>query len=190
MKVVGPLMRSIQTYPGHDCLFAKCLHPVKGDHGIHSDDDCLIVRAELEDGRNAALVLTLFSGRYPSTIPAEWLARDTSMYPRASDLSLHVQRPRGTHGHPCEFFGGQSPCMIADTGALKAVDIFAGFPSGGTVEGRRRQEAVPANQWRHRYEAAKQIGSPNPINTAVARELWERLEARFVELVGTVDLTS
>lgn len=174
------------TFPGHDCLFAACKHPVKGEHGIHSDDDCLIVRAELEDGRNAALVLSLFSGRYPSTVPADWLARDTCTYPRASDLSLHVQMPRGTRGYPCEFFGGETPCMIGDTGALKAVAIFAGFPSDGTVEGLRRQERIPANQWNHRYEGAKQIGSPNPVNTAVAPELWERLEARFVELVGAI----
>jgi hypothetical protein len=170
--IVGLIDRRTMVTPGHDCIYAPCTHTPKGDHGINADDDWLAVVAEISDGRKIALSLQLDSGRFPATIPAshwsDWLP--PMVYPRASDLSLHVQRSRhDLGGHACEWFGQGGRCDVEYTTALGAISLFSGFtfPSASFAD-RERSFREPAERW-------KAQGGPDEA-------LWTRLSDELREL--------
>ena len=127
-KLVGPIERIDRTFEGWDCLRAPCETCKAGErrHGVHCAEQHLVVRGELEDGRRVALALTVFTGVYPETVPL----RDRTpfrpdYYPKASDLSLHVQMPTDSPGtHKCAWFGERGRCYVDWTTALSAEEIY------------------------------------------------------------------
>ena len=166
MSIVRPIQRITKTFEGYDCLFAPCKHDKQGQHGIHCEEMHLVVLTEISDGRHVALVLTLYTGKFPSTVPPSHLSTHPSIYPRAADLSLHVQ---AKIGHTCCWFGDRGFCQVPFTTALGASELFA----NASYAVLREAEQATADRWKANGE------KPDD-------ELWGRLEARLRKLV--VDL--
>jgi hypothetical protein len=136
-KIVGAIERIDRTFEGWDCVRApceRCKGRERDNHGIHSAERHLVVRTELDSGRRVALVLTIVTGVFPATVPeaiarsvnrmTDSQGREYDYYPRANDLSLHVQMPRGSGGHACCWFGEHGRCHVDYTTALGADEMF------------------------------------------------------------------
>lgn len=87
--------------PGFDCITGThCEHAGKPglNHGIHGDEYGYAVGGEMSDGRRAALVLTVYTKRFPDTVePWRRGVADHALprYPMGAHLMLHLQAPAG-----------------------------------------------------------------------------------------------
>lgn len=107
------IQRQTLRRPGYDCVRSPCgrngcgKRPGAG-HGIHCEDWVYAVT----DGA-FALSLTVFSGVYPASVPADTVALMRRHQPCGADLSLHVGGPLGVeiwgeaNGQECGWVDGK-----------------------------------------------------------------------------------
>jgi hypothetical protein len=126
--------------PGWDCRNGNCKScdwlvangKPRDDHGIHGDGYVYGVRAELPDGRMAAITLEIFTGRYPATVPQETVRSwPFSRFPYGASLDLHIQVAAGAKGRydfmpvheTCEWLGAGRRCD-SDGSGLQAQEVY------------------------------------------------------------------
>ncbi len=157
--------RQTEMRPGHDCLFAPCQHDPKGSHGIHGDEFWHGLVTETHDGRQVALVVTVFTNRMPATVPASHMAgsKEASL----ADLTLHVQMP----GHKIH---GTSDCPFITAGPCDT-----GLFTTALVSDHLELGEASRFQWeRDTY------GPPeHPSGT-----LWLRIENRLVSMLADPEM--
>ena len=106
--------------PGYDCR-TKCVHEVKGDHGIHCDEWWYVVK----DG-DVAVSLNIFSGIWPKTAPHVPSALDPDRWPMAADLTVHVAFPVDEYSQEereCQWVEG-GKCYGCHSSTLWAADFY------------------------------------------------------------------
>lgn len=125
--------------PGWDCRNGNCKScdwlvangKPRNNHGIHGDEYHYGVRAELPDGRMAAITLTIFTSRYPATVDKSTLTWAVDRYPQGASIDLHLQVPTGGTGpyeysvinETCEWLGPGRRCYCDGSG-LVAEEIY------------------------------------------------------------------
>lgn len=101
------LERFVRMFPGYDCVRRPCGKNGCGsrpgdNHGVHSDTYIYVVRPV--ERPTTAMTLSVFSDRFPASVPRETLEPllavrpglpslgipDRSIYPMGADLSLHT----------------------------------------------------------------------------------------------------
>lgn len=151
------------TVPGYDCR-TTCEHEYGGDHGIHGDDWIYVVEAA---DRKTALVLTVFSHKYPPTVDVANLPA-VMIRPVGADLSLHVSLPTTPdacvtphEGVRCAYVDGG--CHTHYTSALAARDFYTKHGNGDVepteafwreleavfvrLDAKAREDARKAAEW-------------------------------------------
>lgn len=112
--------RITKHFDGYDRRFGPDAKPGGGIHGqeIHH-----ALATELADGRKVIMAVTLYTDRFPLTVPGDWIGvpRD----PSPSDLSIHLQCPRD-EGSSC-FWTGSFCEVIVTTSLVGAALGVAGY---------------------------------------------------------------
>lgn len=148
------IVRRFISRPGYDCVRNPCGRGGCGSspdrsHGIHPDDWIYVVS---EPDSDVALSLTVFSNRFPASVPRESLEelrvgmeeigrkfealrarlgappiRNPGMYPMGASVDLHTTFPvsvRYRYKQPCELVrGGVCRSGAAYSSSLRASEI-------------------------------------------------------------------
>ena len=126
--------------PGWDCRNGNCKScewlvengRPRDDHGIHGDGYVYGVRAELPDGRMAAITLEIFTGRYPATVDQSVVRNwPFNRFPYGASLDLHLQVAAGAAGRydfmpvheKCDWLGPGRRCD-SDGSSLQAEKVY------------------------------------------------------------------
>lgn len=168
------IRRETEMTPGYDCMHAECTHDTKGDHGIHGDEFLHAVITEAPDGRLAALVIMIFTNRYPSTVP-EW-RRDRSKPSSAVDLTLHIQgaKPEADRQYSrglCSWTGN-TLCQTERSTALGASELWKAL----AIEDQNPEK--PGEAFWQAMEERLRRHLADPTLFKQPEELWELTHAR------------
>lgn len=113
-----------QIIPGYDCPNGKCSDPkcTTRDHGIHGEE---WIYSSLTDDGKFAVVLTVYTSRYPATVSQAtmaYIANGGIKYPYGADISIHSAIPT----QPEDLYSKDS----ADCNYVKPKGCYIAFSSG------------------------------------------------------------